>query len=35
MGSFREKTELLTKRSNDLKLLIREGYDVKMAKEMA
>jgi hypothetical protein len=35
MGSFRVKTELLTKCSNDLKLLIREGYDVKIAKETA
>lgn len=35
MESFRDKTELLTKCSNDLKLLIREGYDVKIAKETA
>ena len=35
MGSFRDKTELLTKCSNDLKLLIREGYNVKIAKETA
>ena len=35
MGVFRNKTELLTKCSNDLKLLIREGYDVKIAKETA
>ena len=35
MGSFREKTELLTKCSNDIKLLIREGYNVKVAKETA
>lgn len=34
-GSFRDKTELLTKCSNDLKLLIREGYDVKIAKDTA
>ena len=35
MGSFREKTGLLTKCSNDIKLLIREGYDVNVAKETA
>jgi hypothetical protein len=35
MGSFREKTELLTKCSNDIKLLIREGYNVKVAKQTA
>jgi hypothetical protein len=35
MGSFRQKTELLTQCSNDIKLLIREGYDVKVAKETA
>ena len=35
MGSFRDKTELLIKCSNDIKLLIREGYDVKIAKETA
>jgi len=27
MGSFRDKTELLIKCSNDIKLLIREGYE--------
>jgi hypothetical protein len=35
MGSFREKTGLLTKCSDGIKLLIREGYDVKVAKETA
>jgi hypothetical protein len=35
MGSFRDKTELLTKCSDDLKLLIREGYNAKVAKETA
>jgi hypothetical protein len=35
MGSFREKTGLLTKCSDDIKLLIREGYDIKVAKETA
>ena len=35
MGSFRDKTQLLIKCSNDIKLLIREGYDVKIAKETA
>jgi hypothetical protein len=35
MGSFREKTGLLTECSDDIKLLIREGYDVKIAKETA
>ncbi len=35
MGSFRDKTELLTKCSDDIKLLLREGYDVRIAKETA
>jgi hypothetical protein len=35
MGSFRDKTELLSKCSDDIKLLLREGYDVKVAKETA
>lgn len=35
LGSFRDKTELLTKCSNDIKLLLREGYDVKIAKATA
>ena len=35
MCSFREKTELLTKCSDDLRLLIREGYNAKIAKETA
>ena len=35
MASFRDKTELLTKCSDDIKLLLREGYDVKLAKETA
>jgi hypothetical protein len=35
MGSFRDKTELLAKCSNDIKLLIREGYDVNIARETA
>jgi len=29
MGSFRDKTEQLAECSNDIKLLIREGYDLK------
>ena len=35
MGSFRDKTALLSKCSDDIKLLLREGYDVKVAKETA
>jgi hypothetical protein len=35
MGSFRDKTELLSKCSDDIKLLLREGYNVKVAKETA
>jgi len=35
MTSFRDKTESLTKSSDDIKLLLREGYDVKLAKETA
>src|SRR6266516_7451739 len=35
MASFRDKTESLTKCSDDIKLLLREGYDVKLAKETA
>jgi hypothetical protein len=34
MGSFRNKTELLTKCSDDIKILLR-GYDVRIAKETA
>jgi hypothetical protein len=34
MESFRDKTELLTKCS-DIKLLLREGYDIKIALEAA
>ncbi|MGB6592201.1 MAG: hypothetical protein WBE68_11910 [Candidatus Nitrosopolaris sp.] len=33
MGSFRDKTALLSKCSDDIKLLLREGYDVKVAKQ--
>ena len=35
LGSFRDKTELLTKYSNDIKLLLREGFDPKIAKDTA
>jgi hypothetical protein len=35
LGSFRNKTELLTKYSNDIKLLLREGYDAKIAMNTA
>jgi hypothetical protein len=35
MTSFRDKTESLTKCSDDIKLLLREGYDIKLAKETA
>jgi len=35
MESFRDKTESLTKYSDDIKLLLREGYDVKIAKKTA
>jgi len=35
MASFRDKTESLTKCSDDIKLLLREGYDIKLAKETA
>jgi hypothetical protein len=35
MGSFRDKTELLSKCSDDIKLLLREGYDVNVAKKTA
>lgn len=35
MESFREKTQLLTKSANDIKLLIREGYDIKVAQNTA
>ena len=31
MTSFRDKTESLTKCSDDIKLLLREGYDIKLA----
>ena len=35
MGSFRDKTEVLSKCSDDIKLLLREGYDVKIARDIA
>jgi hypothetical protein len=35
MGSFRDKTALLSKCSDDIKLLLREGYDVKVSEETA
>jgi hypothetical protein len=35
MGSFRDKTELLVNCSDDIKLLLREGYDIRIAKETA
>jgi deoxycytidine triphosphate deaminase len=35
MASFRDKTESLTKCSDDIKLLLREGYDIRLAKETA
>lgn len=35
LGSFRDKTELLTKCSNDINLLLREGYDIKIANDTA
>ena len=35
MASFRDKSESLTKCSDDIKLLLREGYSVKVAKETA
>ena len=35
MASFRGKTESLTKCSNDIKLLLRVGYDIKLAKDTA
>lgn len=35
MESFRDKTELLTKCSDAIKLLLREGYDIRIAKETA
>jgi hypothetical protein len=35
MGSFRDKTEALSKCSEDIKLLLREEYDVKIAKDIA
>jgi hypothetical protein len=35
MASFRDKTESLTKCSDDIKQLLREGYDVKLARETA
>ena len=35
LGSFRDKTVLLRRCSDDLKLLIREGYDIKIAKATA
>jgi hypothetical protein len=35
LRNFRERTELLSQSSNDLKLLVREGYDVKTSLEAA
>ena len=35
MASFRDKTGLLTKCSDDIKLVLREGYDIKLAEETA
>ena len=35
MGAFRDKTESLRKHSNDIKSLIRQGYDVNIANEAA
>jgi len=35
MTSFRDKTKLLSRCSDDIKLLLREGYDVKIARETA
>ncbi len=35
MASFRDKTESLTKSSDDIKLLLREGYDIKLARDTA
>jgi hypothetical protein len=35
MASFRDKTESLTKCSDDIKLLLREGYDLKLARDTA
>jgi hypothetical protein len=35
MGSFRDKTEQLAKCSNDIKLLMREGYNINIARETA
>jgi hypothetical protein len=34
LGSFKDKTELLTK-CPEIKLLLREGYDIKIAKQAA
>ena len=34
MESFRDKTQLLTKSANDIKLLIREGYDISVAQHV-
>ena len=33
MESFRDKTQSLSKCSNDVKSLLREGYDVRAAKQ--
>ena len=35
MGSFRDKTELLSKCSDDIKVLLREGYGINIAKDTA
>jgi hypothetical protein len=35
LASFRNKTQLLRKCSNDIKLLIREGYDINTARDAA
>ena len=33
LASFRNKTQLLKECSNDIKMLIREGYDINTARE--
>jgi hypothetical protein len=35
MASFRDKIESLTKCSDDIKLLLREEYDLKLARDTA
>lgn len=35
LASFRNKTQLLKECSNDIKMLIREGYDINTAREAA